>query len=109
MPTIDCGHWDRQAKPPAPPCWINRLASRWGRRFRLPVEADFHRSERATETPQNNRTTGDARWHFANKTAILNDDLAHVSTDLLIRILGSLGYRVRVSVTRADTAFPRKR
>ena len=35
---------------------------------------------------------------------ILNDDLEHVSTDLLIRILGSLGYRVRVSVTRADTA-----
>src|SRR2546430_934585 len=37
-------------------------------------------------------------------TAILNDDLEHVSTDLLIRILGSLGYRVRVSVIRADTA-----
>jgi predicted XRE-type DNA-binding protein len=37
-------------------------------------------------------------------TAILNDDLEHVSSDLLIRILGSLGYRVRVSVTRVDTA-----
>ncbi len=37
-------------------------------------------------------------------TAILNDDLEHVSTDLLIRILASLGYRVKVSVTRADTA-----
>ena len=37
-------------------------------------------------------------------TAILNDDIEHVSTDLLIRILGSLGYRVRVSVTRAETA-----
>ena len=37
-------------------------------------------------------------------TAILNDDLEHVSSDLLIRILCSLGYRVRVSVTRADTA-----
>lgn len=37
-------------------------------------------------------------------TAILNDDLQHVSTDLLIRILASLGYRVRVSVVRADTA-----
>jgi transcriptional regulator with XRE-family HTH domain len=36
--------------------------------------------------------------------AILNDDLEHVSTDLLIRILASLGYRVKVSVTRADTA-----
>jgi hypothetical protein len=37
-------------------------------------------------------------------TAILNDDLEYVSTDLLIRILASLGYRVKVSVTRADTA-----
>ena len=37
-------------------------------------------------------------------TAILNDNLEHVSTDLLIRILGSLGYRVRVSVVRSDTA-----
>jgi predicted XRE-type DNA-binding protein len=37
-------------------------------------------------------------------TAILNDDIAHVSSDLLIRILGSLGYRVRVSVVRSDSA-----
>src|SRR5579864_8816296 len=37
-------------------------------------------------------------------TAILNDDLEHVSSDLLIRILGSLGYRVRVSVVRSGSA-----
>jgi phage-related protein/predicted XRE-type DNA-binding protein len=37
-------------------------------------------------------------------TAILNDNLNNVSTDLLIRILGSLGYRVRVSVARVGTA-----
>jgi predicted XRE-type DNA-binding protein len=37
-------------------------------------------------------------------TAILNDDVQHVSTDLLIRILASLGYRVKVSVVRSDTA-----
>ena len=37
-------------------------------------------------------------------TAILNDDLAHVSSDLLIRILASLGYRVKVSVVRAESA-----
>jgi predicted XRE-type DNA-binding protein len=37
-------------------------------------------------------------------TAILNDDLQHVSSGLLIRILASLGYRVRVSVVRSDTA-----
>src|SRR6266481_413023 len=36
-------------------------------------------------------------------TAILNDNLEHVSTDLLIRILASLGYRVRVSVVRSDS------
>src|SRR5208283_1809273 len=34
-------------------------------------------------------------------TAILNDDLDHVSSDLLIRILASLGYRVKVSVVRS--------
>jgi predicted XRE-type DNA-binding protein len=37
-------------------------------------------------------------------TAILNDDLDHVSSDLLIRILASLGYRVKVSVIKAETA-----
>jgi hypothetical protein len=37
-------------------------------------------------------------------TAILNDDLVHVSSDLLIRILASLGYRVKVSVVRSDSA-----
>lgn len=37
-------------------------------------------------------------------TAILNDDLEHVSSDLLIRIIGSLGYRVKISVVRASNA-----
>ena len=37
-------------------------------------------------------------------TAILNDDLEHISSDLLIRILALLGYRVRVSVVRSDGA-----
>jgi predicted XRE-type DNA-binding protein len=37
-------------------------------------------------------------------TAILNDDLEHVSSDLLIRILASLGYRVKVSVVRSGAA-----
>ena len=37
-------------------------------------------------------------------TAILNDDLQHVSSDLLIRILAALGYRVKVSVVRSDAA-----
>ena len=36
--------------------------------------------------------------------AILNDDLEHVSTDLLIRILASLGYQVKVSVVKTRTA-----
>jgi predicted XRE-type DNA-binding protein len=39
-------------------------------------------------------------------TAILNDDLNHVSSDLLIRILASLGYRVKVSVVRTGTSGP---
>lgn len=37
-------------------------------------------------------------------TAILNDDLEHVSTDLLIRILASLGYGVKVTVARSKNA-----
>jgi hypothetical protein len=36
--------------------------------------------------------------------AILNDDLEHVSSDPAIRILGSPGYRVKVTVVRSDTA-----
>lgn len=37
-------------------------------------------------------------------TSILNGNLDNVSTDLLIRLLASLGYRVRVSVSRLDSA-----
>lgn len=37
-------------------------------------------------------------------TSILNGNLDHVSTDLLIRILGSLGYEVNVSVSKAKVA-----
>ncbi len=35
-------------------------------------------------------------------TSILNNDLEHVSSDLIIRILASLGYRVKVSVVRSN-------
>ena len=37
-------------------------------------------------------------------TAILNGNLDKVSSDLLIRLLAVLGYRVKVSVVRVDTA-----
>lgn len=37
-------------------------------------------------------------------TSILNGNLDGVSTDLLIRLLASLGYRVRVSVSRVQPA-----
>ena len=37
-------------------------------------------------------------------TAILNGNLDKVSSDLLIRLLGALGYRVQVSVTRVNPA-----
>jgi predicted XRE-type DNA-binding protein len=47
------------------------------------------------------RRAGTARTRV---TAILNGDLKHVSSDLPIRILGSLGYRVRVSVIGSDAA-----
>lgn len=37
-------------------------------------------------------------------TAILNDQLDHVSTDLLIRILAALGYSVHVTISRVKLA-----
>ncbi len=37
-------------------------------------------------------------------TAILNDNLTNVSSDLLIRILDSLGYRVKISLVKIDSA-----
>lgn len=37
-------------------------------------------------------------------TAILNRNLTGVSTDLLLRILGSLGYRARVTVSKVAPA-----
>jgi len=37
-------------------------------------------------------------------TAILNGNLDNVSSDLMIRLLGALGCRVRVSVSRMDSA-----
>ena len=37
-------------------------------------------------------------------TSILNGNLDKVSSDLLIRLLAALGYRVKVSVSRVDSA-----
>ena len=37
-------------------------------------------------------------------TSILNGNVDHVSTDLLIRILSSLGYQVRFTVSKAKRA-----
>ncbi|MBM3811398.1 MAG: helix-turn-helix domain-containing protein [Acidimicrobiia bacterium] len=37
-------------------------------------------------------------------TSILNGNLDNVSSDLLIRLLSSLGYRVKVSIARMDSA-----
>jgi len=37
-------------------------------------------------------------------TAILNGNLEHVSIDLLVRILGGLGYAIKISVVKRDTA-----
>lgn len=45
-----------------------------------------------------------ARTSRTRVTAILNGNLDHVSTDLLIRILGSLGYVVNVSISRVKIA-----
>ena len=42
-------------------------------------------------------------------TSILNGNLDNVSSDLLIRLLGAVGYRVTVSVSRMDSAAERRR
>src|SRR5206468_5425833 len=47
MPNIDCGHWNgrRNRLPHLAASIVWR--SRWGRRFRLPMAADFHRSSKS--------------------------------------------------------------
>jgi predicted XRE-type DNA-binding protein len=45
-----------------------------------------------------------ARTSRTRITSILNGNLKHVSTDLLIRILGSLGYRVNLTVKKGKLA-----
>ena len=45
-----------------------------------------------------------ARSSRTRVTSILNGNLDNVSSDLLIRLLGALGYRVKVSVSRIDSA-----
>jgi predicted XRE-type DNA-binding protein len=47
------------------------------------------------------RAAGTSRTRI---TSILNNGLEHVSSDLMIRILASLGYRVKVSVVRSNKA-----
>lgn len=45
-----------------------------------------------------------ARTSRTRITAILNDNIENVSSDLLIRILGALGYSVTITVSKANTA-----
>ena len=45
-----------------------------------------------------------ARTSRTRITSILNRNLTHVSTDLLIRIIASLGYQVKLSVSRRRQA-----
>jgi predicted XRE-type DNA-binding protein len=45
-----------------------------------------------------------ARTSRSRLTAILNRNTSHVSTDLMLRILLSLGYRARISFSRNQRA-----
>jgi predicted XRE-type DNA-binding protein len=47
------------------------------------------------------RSAGASRTRI---TAILNRNLQGISTDLLLRVLGSLGYRAQIKVTKAKPA-----
>jgi predicted XRE-type DNA-binding protein len=58
------------------------------------------RRERITHA-QLARRVGTSRTRI---TSILNGNLGHVSTDLLIKILGGLGYKVRFTVSRDTKA-----
>jgi hypothetical protein len=49
------------------------------------------------------KTAGKLAAALAPPPAIINGDLEHVSTDLLIRILASLGYSLRISVVKSVT------
>jgi predicted XRE-type DNA-binding protein len=58
------------------------------------------RRERLTHA-QIARAAGASRTRV---TAILNRNLQGISTDLLLRILGSLGYRARITLSRPKPA-----
>ena len=48
-----------------------------------------------------------ARWAGSSRTrvtSILNGNLDNVSSDLLIRLIAALGYRVSITVARVDSA-----
>jgi predicted XRE-type DNA-binding protein len=45
-----------------------------------------------------------ARTSRTRVTAILNRNTAHVSTDLMLRILSALGYHARITFTRGSRA-----
>ena len=45
-----------------------------------------------------------ARTSRTRLTAILNRDISHVSTDLMLRILAALGYRANITFTRTRHA-----
>src|SRR5437879_2248121 len=47
MLTIDCGHWNGRRNRLPHLAGSSVWQSRWGRRFRLPVEANFHRSSKS--------------------------------------------------------------
>src|SRR5882724_10798969 len=87
MPTIDSGHWNgRRTRLP-------HLAgsivwqSRWGRRFRLPVEADFHRASKS-------------RKRLCTPNAVLTTSV--VRSVLLVIAMT----RSRTGFFRIDSAFP---
>ena len=48
-----------------------------------------------------------ARTSRTRVTAIMNRNTADISTDLLLRVLASLGYRVRLSFSRSAEAHSR--
>jgi predicted XRE-type DNA-binding protein len=72
----------------------------WQVQYKLLKELRRVVSDRGLTHAQVAQRAGSSRTRV---TAILNGNLDNVSSDLLIRLLGGLGCRVRVSVSRLDS------
>src|SRR6266566_3469221 len=112
MPTIDCGHWNGRRNRLPHLAGSSVWQSRWGRRFRLPVEADFHRSSKSRKrlcTRRRGRLHGDLareQARVAELVALLYPGNVEVRVfDALVgRILGQVIQKIAEGNVQASVA-----